>query len=109
MGFLSATRLSGWLSILGKNQNFRGERGNGRTWSIFHCLGSQDSGLSPLGDTKGETKAVVGMVGVEGEEGSFSHAELRVPVCLGAEVSARSKGGSARSKGGSGIYMSVWE
>lgn len=59
-----------------KKQNFRGDRRNGRTWSIFHCLGNQDSGLSPLGYTKGEIKGVVDMVNVESEEGSSSHAEL---------------------------------
>lgn len=99
-GFLSATRLSGWLSILGKNWNFRGERGNVRTWSIFHCLGNKDSGLSPLGYTKEKIKAVVDMVGIESEEGSSSHAELWVCVSLVAEV-------SARSKAGSGIYKSA--
>lgn len=100
MGFLSATWLSGWVSLLGKNWNFRGERGNSRTWSIFHCVGNQGSGLSPLVYRKEEIKAVVDMVGVQGEEHSSSHAELWVSVSLVAEV-------SARSKGGSGIYMSA--
>lgn len=71
-GFLADTRLSGHPSIfLGKNQNFRKERGNSRRWLIFHCLGREDDGLSPLCYAKGEIKAVVDMVSIAGKEGSI--------------------------------------
>lgn len=67
--------------VLGMNRNFRGERRDGRKGLIFHCLGREDSGLSPHCCAVGEIKAAVDMVGIVGKEGSIQPSRA-VSICI---------------------------